>query len=72
MNYLKINVTWDIIKDNLIRFWDWYKISRNPNITMKFIKDNPDKNWNWDYISRNSFEIKEEFTIRISKVFGSI
>lgn len=27
------------------RYWNWYRISENPNII-----NNPDKPWNWYYI----------------------
>jgi hypothetical protein len=31
----------ELIRRNIIKGWDWYKLSSNPNITMEIIIDNP-------------------------------
>ena len=31
----------ELIRHNIIKGWDWYKLSMNPNITMEIITDNP-------------------------------
>jgi hypothetical protein len=48
------NITWDIVKDNLDKPWDFYFLSENPNITWDIIKNNPNKKWSIkNYISNN-------------------
>jgi len=68
-----INITIDIIKDNLdicnkthndsclCDGWDWEDISKNPNITMEDIENNLNLPWNWDAISLNPNMNKEFF-----------
>ena len=41
------NITWDIIKNNLDKNWNWHWISKNPNITWEIIQNNLDKNWDF-------------------------
>ena len=36
------NITWDLIRENLDKPWDWYWISLNPNITWDIIINNCD------------------------------
>ena len=47
------NITWDIVKDNPDKPWDWLTLSRNWTITWNIVKDNPDKPWKWLYLSKN-------------------
>ena len=65
-------ITWDIIKDNPDKPWDWAEISCNPNITWDIIKDNPDISWDWFWISYNPNInmkiIKENFQINLELV----
>ena len=37
------NITWDIVKDNPDKLWDYEFLSRNPNITWKIIYSKKDK-----------------------------
>ena len=45
------NTTWDIVKENLDKDWNW--LSRNPNITWEIVQTNPKIEWNWDSLSKN-------------------
>ena len=47
------NLTWDFIKTNLNRQWDWNALSKHSTITFDIIKANPTLPWNWDDISMN-------------------
>jgi hypothetical protein len=53
------NITWEIVKDNPDKPWDWcglsYNLSENSNISWKIVEANPDKPWNWEYLSKNPF-----------------
>jgi hypothetical protein len=61
----KQDITWNIVKDNTDKPWNWggskhepeyymgLGISLNPNITWDFISDNPDKPWNWYHLIMN-------------------
>ena len=56
------NLTWEIIKNNPDKSWNWDEISANSNITWEIIKNNPDKPWDWreiSYSSRITWEIIE-------------
>ena len=46
------NITWDIVRDNLDKPWDWDSLSYNPTITLD-IKENPEKPWDWYSLSRH-------------------
>ena len=35
-------ITFDIVKDNLDKPWDYDALSRNPNITWDIVTENPD------------------------------
>jgi hypothetical protein len=47
------NITWEIVRDNPDKNWNWISLSRNPNITWEIVQNNPDKPWNWVYLSKN-------------------
>lgn len=55
-------ITWDIIKDNPYKPWDYNFLSMNPNITfdinpsnpsitLDITKANPEKEWNWYWLT---------------------
>lgn len=46
-------VTWEIVRDNPYKPWDWSVLSGNANITWENVRDNPHLPWNWFWISRN-------------------
>lgn len=50
---MNLNITWNIIKNNLDKDWDWFWLSRHPNITWKIIQQNPNHPWDWWQISSN-------------------
>ena len=31
------NITWNIVRNNLNRDWDWIELSKNPNITREIV-----------------------------------
>ena len=41
------NITWEFVKDNINKPWNWNIISWNDNITIEFIEKYPNKDWNW-------------------------
>ena len=43
-------ITWNIVKDNPDKPWDWYALLFNPNITWDIVVDNPDKPWGWNWV----------------------
>jgi lipocalin len=50
-------ITWEIVQANPNKYWDYGKLSSNPNITREIVRanqyDNPERNWDYDYLSRN-------------------
>ena len=46
-------ITFDIVKDNLDKPWDYDALSRNPNITWNIVTENPDIPWGYRDLSRN-------------------
>jgi hypothetical protein len=63
------NTTWDMIKNNLDRDWDWYFLSSNSSITIDIIDSNPSLPWNWfQGVSQNpniDLEIVKSFPEKI-------
>jgi hypothetical protein len=51
--YLNPNTTWDVIKDNPDKPWDYSVLSKNTNITFDIVRDNPDKSWDYSVLSTN-------------------
>jgi hypothetical protein len=49
------DITWEIVKDNPDKTWNWYGLSMNPNITCEILKDNPDQFLYYRGLSRNTF-----------------
>ena len=47
------NITWEIVRDNLDKPWDWFVLSINPSITWEIVRDNPDRPWDWQHICLN-------------------
>ena len=47
------NITWDIVKTNPDKPWDYSGLSVNPNITWDIVLANPDKPWNYRWLSSN-------------------
>ena len=48
-----VNLTWDIVKANPNKSWDYNLLSSNPNITWDIIKANPNKKWSYEKFSEN-------------------
>jgi hypothetical protein len=49
-------MTYDIVKENIDKLWNWSALSRNKNITWGVIgtvKENLDKPWDWLALSTN-------------------
>ena len=53
--YANKTVSFDIIKENISKFTDFYQISRNPNITWDIINENNEIQWNFQGLSANVF-----------------
>ncbi len=48
------NITWEIVKNNPEKPWDYSMLSKNTNITWEIVQNNPDKPWNYyHYLSQN-------------------
>jgi hypothetical protein len=47
------NLTWDFVKANPYRNWDWSALSKHPNVTWEIIRNNLEKPWDWTCISGN-------------------
>ena len=45
------NITWDIIRDNPDKPWNYNTLSYIPCITWDIIKNNMDKPWDWRLLS---------------------
>jgi hypothetical protein len=58
------NITWEIVRDNPDKPWDYKWLSSNPNITWEIITDNPDKPWDFNYFSENWFLFKKEVNFK--------
>jgi hypothetical protein len=57
------NITFDSVKDNPDKHWDWHGLSMNPNITFDIVHENIDKPWDYGVLSMNpkiTFEIVHE------------
>ena len=54
-NQLSINpnITWEIVRDNPDKKWNFSVLSSNPNITWEIVRDNPDKPWSYYMLSMN-------------------
>ena len=50
---LNQNITWDIVKTNPDKHWDYEYMGANPNITWDIIQANLDKPWCWEFIGFN-------------------
>ena len=50
------NITWEIIKQNPDKDWNYYYLSMNPNITWDIIKANTDKDWNYSLLFQNPMD----------------
>ncbi len=48
------NITFEYIKNNLTKEWDWEFISQR--VTYKEFIDNPDLPWNYSGLSKNKFD----------------
>ncbi len=48
-----INITWDIVKENLDKAWSYDWLSMNKNITWDIVKENLDKPWDYTYFVEN-------------------
>jgi hypothetical protein len=46
-------ITWEIVRDNPDKPWNWDLLSGNPNITWEIVRDNPVKPWDWNSLSAN-------------------
>lgn len=56
------NISWNIIENNLDKFWNWDYLSCNQNINVDILKNNLDKPWNWENLSQSiNFENNEKF-----------
>ena len=51
--YLSPNLTWEIVRDNQDRPWDYSKLSLNQNITWEIVRDNQDRPWDYSKLSLN-------------------
>lgn len=49
----KPDLTWETIKENLYKDWDWFYLSFNPTITWDIIENNKDIPWSWYSVSKN-------------------
>ena len=58
IKYLSMNpnITWNIVKANPEKNWNYFTLSQNPNITWKIVKANPNISWNYFRLSMNKFK----------------
>ncbi len=47
------NLTWDFVKNNTNKPWDYQQLSSNPTITWEIVKNNLDKPWDYSQLSLN-------------------
>jgi hypothetical protein len=47
------NITFDIVKENVERPWNWSYLSKNPNITWNDVKENIEMPWDWSQLCAN-------------------
>lgn len=62
-------ITWDIVKDNFDKPWNYYMLSRNPNITWEIIKNNLDKPWNYEIFINNNPNIMGDKLVNQNFIF---
>jgi hypothetical protein len=55
------NITWDIVKANPDRPWDYSSLSKNPNITWDIVESNLDKLWNYNWLTKNKMSKHPHF-----------
>ena len=61
--------SWEIVRDNPDKPWDWIALSQNPKVaTWEIVKNNPDKPWNWYCLS--SF-LYQEIEIELGRKYLS-
>lgn len=68
-------MTWDIVKSNPNKPWDYWYMSCNQNITWDIVLSNLDKRWNWSYLSYNfMLKSREKFinNLRIKIIKANI
>jgi hypothetical protein len=46
-------ITWNIVRNNLCKPWNWKKISRNKIVTIEHVLDTPFLLWDWDELTLN-------------------
>ena len=51
--YLNPNTTWETVKNNPDKPWDYSQLSMNKNITWDIVKDSQDSSWNYSLLSLN-------------------
>ena len=51
--YKRQHLTWEIVRVNRHKAWDWDYVSENPNITWEIVRDNPTQPWNISSLARN-------------------
>jgi len=47
------NITWDIVKENITKPWNYASLSTNPSITWEIIQANPDISWSYYWFCEN-------------------
>jgi hypothetical protein len=63
------NITWDIVKNNPHKAWDYKMLSCNPNITWDIVRENPDKPWDYNLLwSNEQLTYKKLFIEKVSDI----